>query len=104
MICKHHTNTTNTKMILLILLVYYYALPAAKFVIVAGQATYGEVLKACARRKGKFKIHQRGVQWKQGVVICMMLYTSLFYNTTPIHCTPLPLHPPVMNTQRRARG
>ena len=24
--------------------------------------------------------------------------TSLLYNTTPIHCTPLPLHPPVMNT------
>ena len=36
-----------------------------------------------------FKIHQRGVQWKQGVVICMMLYTSLLYHTTPIHCTPL---------------
>ena len=41
-----------------------------------------------------FKIHQRGVQWKQGVVIYMMLYTSLLYDTTPIHCTPLPLHPP----------
>ena len=40
------------------------------------------------------KIHRRGVQWKQGVVIYMMLYTSLSYNTTPIHCTPLPLHPP----------
>ena len=23
-----------------------------------------------------------------------MLYTSLLYNATPIHCTPLPLHPP----------
>ena len=45
------------------------------------------------------KIHQRGVQWKQGVVICMVLYTSLLYNTTLIHCTPLPLHPPLMNTQ-----
>ena len=44
------------------------------------------------------KIHQRGVQWKEGVVICTMSCTSLFYNTTPIHCTPLPLHPPVMNT------
>ena len=44
------------------------------------------------------KIHQRGVQWKQGVVIHMMLYTSLLYITTQIHCTPLPLHPPVMNT------
>ena len=47
----------------------------------------------------KFKIHQRGVQWKQGVVIYMMLYTSLLFHTTPIHCTPLRLHPPVMNTQ-----
>ena len=46
-----------------------------------------------------FKIHQRGVQWKQGVVICMMLYTRLLHNTTPIHCTPLALHHPVMNTQ-----
>ena len=45
-------------------------------------------------------ILQRGVQWKQGVVIYMMLYTSLLYNTTPIHCTPLPLHPPVLNTRR----
>ena len=44
------------------------------------------------------KIHQRGVQWKQGVVICMMLDTSLLHNATPIHCTPLPLQPPVMNT------
>ena len=44
-----------------------------------------------------FKIHQRGVQWKQGVVIYTILYTSLLYHTTPIHCTSLPLHPPVMN-------
>ena len=34
-------------------------------------------------------IPQRGVQWKQGVVIHMTLYTSLLYNTTPIHCTRL---------------
>ena len=46
----------------------------------------------------EFKIHQRGVQWKRGVVIYMMSYTSLLYDTTPIHCIPLPLHPPVMNT------
>ena len=45
------------------------------------------------------EIHQRGVQRKQGVVICMLLCTSLLYDTTPIHCTPLPPHPPVMNTQ-----
>ena len=48
----------------------------------------------------KVKIHQRGVQWKQGVVIYMMLATSLLYSTTPIHCTPLPLHPPVVNTHK----
>ena len=46
-------------------------------------------------------IPQREVQWKQGVVIYTMLYTSLLYDTTPIHCTPLPLHPPVMNTHLR---
>ena len=48
------------------------------------------------------KIHQRAMQWKHGVVIYMMLYTSLSYNT-PIHCTPLPLHPPVTNTQSWSR-
>ena len=46
-------------------------------------------------------IPQRRVQWKQGVVLYMMLCTLLLYDTTPIHCTPLPLHPPVMNTQAR---
>ena len=40
-----------------------------------------------------------GVQWKQGVVICMPLYTILSHNTTPIHRTPPPTAPPVMNTQ-----
>ena len=39
------------------------------------------------------------MQWKQGAVICTVSYTSLLYDTTPIHCTPLPLHPPLMNTQ-----
>ena len=45
---------------------------------------------------------KRGVQWKQGVMIYMMLY-SLLYDTTPVHRAPLPLHPPVMNTQVRRR-
>ena len=36
-------------------------------------------------------ILQRGVQWKQGAVICMVLYTILLYGTTPIHCTRTPL-------------
>ena len=30
---------------------------------------------------------------------CSDLYDVLLYNTTPIHCTPLTLHPPVMNTR-----
>ena len=51
------------------------------------------------RRLLLLKIHQRGAQWKQGVLIYMMLYTSALYNTTPIHCTPLRLHPPLMNIQ-----
>ena len=46
-------------------------------------------------------ILQRGVQWKQGVVICMVLYIILLCNTTPIHCTPLPLHPPLQSIHVR---
>ena len=42
----------------------------------------------------KLYIHQRGVQWKQGVVIYMTLSTSSLHITIPIHCTPLRLHPP----------
>ena len=56
--------------------------------------------RALQPQKWHVKIHQRGVQWKQGVVICMMLCTSLLYDTTSIHCTLLPLHDPVMNTQK----
>ena len=52
-------------------------------------------------RSPRLKIHQRGVQGKHGVVIYMMLHTILSYNTTPIHCTPLPLHPLLRNAQRR---
>ena len=48
---------------------------------------------ADTRQAESVKIHQRGVQWKQGVVICVMLYTSLFHIITPIHCT-LPTAPP----------
>ena len=36
-------------------------------------------------------IPRSGVQWKRGVVICMMLYTMLLYSTTPIRCTSLPV-------------
>ena len=52
------------------------------------------------RSSQRFYIPQRGVQWKQGVVIDMTLYTSLLYKTTPIHCTPYPLHPPLQSIQR----
>ena len=48
---------------------------------------------------GPVYILHRGVQWKQGVVIYMTLCTSLLYNTTPIHCTPDPLHPPLQSIQ-----
>ena len=44
------------------------------------------------RQRGRAEglyIPQRGVQWKQGVVICMMSYTISLYDTTPIHCTPI---------------
>ena len=58
--------------------------------------TYGIQISLCPRMSRFIKC---GVQWKQGVVIYMMLYTSLLWNTTPIHCTPLPRHLPVMNTQ-----
>ena len=51
----------------------------------------------------RLKIHQRGVQWKQGVVICMVLKTSLLYDTTPIRCTPISLHPSVLNTHVTTR-
>ena len=55
--------------------------------------TSGHVCFAIARPATFFKIHQRGVQRKQGVVMHMMLCTGLLYDTTPIRCTPLPLHP-----------
>ena len=47
-------------------------------------------------------ILQRGVQWKQGVVVYIVLYTVSLYNTTPIHCTPHPLHPPLQSIHLEA--
>ena len=46
-------------------------------------------------------ILQRGLQWKQGVMKYMMLYTSLLYSTTPIHCTPPPTAPPSAEHPRK---
>ena len=51
------------------------------------------------RQPPAVKIQQRGVQWKQGVVIYIMSCTVSLHNANPIHCTPLPLHPPLLNTQ-----
>ena len=57
--------------------------------------------EVCRHRSRFIKIHENGVQWKQGVVVYIILQAVLLYDTTPTHCTPLRLHPPLMNTQRR---
>ena len=44
-------------------------------------------------QRGPVYIPQTGVQWKQGVVVHIVLCAVLLYNTTPIHRTPLRLHP-----------
>ena len=36
---------------------------------------------------------QRGVRWKQGVVVYILSRAVLLFNNTPIHRTPLPTHP-----------
>ena len=37
------------------------------------------------------------------ISISLSLYIYIYiYIATPIHCTPLPLHPPVMSTQKRS--
>ena len=46
-------------------------------------------------------ILQRGVQWKEGVVVYIILQAALLYNSTPIHCTPLRLHPPLQSIHLR---
>ena len=71
---------------------------AFKMIYLEGAGTSRKASRAwCSRDSSK------GVQWKQGVAIYMMLYTSLLCDTTPIHCTPLPPHPPVMNTHVGSR-
>ena len=51
------------------------------------------------RKRPAVYIPQRGVQWKQGVVMYMTLCASLLHNTTQIHGTPDPLHPPLQSIQ-----
>ena len=55
---------------------------------------YTSTLGVNVTSNSKLYIPQRGVQWKQGVVIYTMLYTSLLCDVTPIHCTPPPTAPP----------
>ena len=43
------------------------------------------------------QIQHRGVQWKQGVVAYVILCVVSLHNATPVHRTPLPLHPPLLN-------
>ena len=40
-----------------------------------------------------------GCSGNRCVVVYMLLHASLSYNTTPIHCTPDPLHPPLQSIQ-----
>ena len=60
------------------------------------------IARAAAHPSAPARVYilQRGVQWKQGVVVYMTLYTIWLHNTTPIHCTPDPLHPPLQSIQR----
>ena len=64
------------------------------FEFLSAQFLRGFLVSVNLLRYSWFYILQRGVQWKQGVVICMVLYTILLHNTTPIHCTPRSTAPP----------
>ena len=63
----------------------------------AGKGGYSFIKFEISNSTGStvFYIPQRGVQWKQGVVVYIILWAVLLYNTTPVHCTPHPLHPPL---------
>ena len=50
-------------------------------------------------RRDRLSRFIKGVQWKQGVVICMLSCTSSSYIAIPIRRTPLPMHSPVRNSQ-----
>ena len=51
----------------------------------------------CLEGHAKAQDSSKGCSDLYGAIMLVLLY-----DTTPIHCTPLRLHPPVMNTQRRA--
>ena len=53
-----------------------------------GRAPHLDAYESLASAQLSSTFIKGGVQWKQGVVIYMMLCTILLYNTTPIHCTP----------------
>ena len=65
----------------------------------SGTRPHVGVAAAAARSRNPSRLIKGGVQWKQGVVIYMMSHTSLLYDTIPIHCTLLPLHPPLPSIQ-----
>jgi len=64
----------------------------------AGGSSSASVSAEGAGREGS-RFSKGGVQWKQGVVIYIMSCAASLHSAAPIHCTPLPLHPPLLNTQ-----
>ena len=59
------------------------------------QPGWRAIYAKAARRafRAALKIHQRGVQWKQGVVVYMMSYTSLLHNATQSTAPPFAEYP-----------
>ena len=89
-----------TKYVCMYIYIYIYMYISLFTPRVSGLVAWSRAGTFCGRRLllplplTALKIHQRGVQWKQGVVVYIMSYTVLLYNTTPIHCTPPPTAPP----------
>ena len=88
-ICAKHTCVYMYVCMYIYIYVYIYIYIYIYICIVAAghRAGPGPLRQGEGARSTVFKIQQRGVQWKQGVVMCMMLYISSLYNTTPVHCT-----------------
>jgi len=67
----------------------------------AAHASDGSFRQQARVDSSDLKIQQRRVQWKEGVVMFSILHTLSLHNATPNHYTPIPLHPPLLNTQDR---
>ena len=80
-------------------MLYVYALHLRFICALGFFSTSFELGSSCLLAHGLIKIHQRGVQWKQGVVVYTILYAVLLFNTAPIHCTPSDCTPILMNTR-----